>query len=79
MILIWRPFNVGEWIVLLPEEIEGQVVDINFIYTILRANDGTRTAVPNNLFAQKFIRRQTVRSTPQRTLAEQLEASKPLE
>ena len=79
VILIWRPFNVGEWITLLPEEIEGQVVDINFIYTILRGADGTRTAVPNNLFAQKFIRRQTVRGAPQRTLAEQLEASQPLE
>jgi hypothetical protein len=78
VILIWRPFNVGEWIVLLPEEIEGQVVDINFIYTFLRAEDGTRTAVPNNLFAQKFIRRQAVRGVPRRTLAEQLEASKPL-
>jgi len=79
VILIWRPFNVGEWIEILPEGLEGQVVDINFVYTILKSEEGKKTAVPNNLFAQKFIRRSSVRGAPKRTLAEQLASDKPLE
>lgn len=79
VILIWRPFNVGEQIELLPEQLQGQVVDINFMYTILKGDDGSRVSVPNNLFTQKFIRRCVVRGEPARTLAEQLEADKPLE
>jgi hypothetical protein len=36
-------------------------------------------AIPNNLFAQKFIRRSSIRGAPKRTLAEQLASDKPLE
>jgi len=78
VILIWRPFNVGERISVLPEDLEGEVVDINFIYTTLKADDGSKMSIPNNLFAQKFIRRQEIRGKPVRTLAEQLESEKPL-
>jgi hypothetical protein len=79
VILVWRPFNVGEEIQLLPEGIAGRVVDINFMYTVLKAEDGSRTSVPNSLFAQKFINRKMVRAKAVRSLAEQLEAEKPLD
>ena len=79
VILIWRPFNIGERIEILPEALEGQVVDINFIYTILKSEEGARISVPNNLFAQRFIRRHGVGGAPKRTLAEQLESEQPLE
>ena len=79
VILVWRPFDVGERIELLPEGVGGQVVDINFIFTTLKADDGARVAIPNNFFAQKFIRRQRVHVTPERSLAEQLEADQPLD
>ncbi len=78
VILIWRPFNVGEHIELVPDGIGGQVVDISFMYTILKTEDGQRTSVPNNLFAQKLIKRQPGRGVPQRSLAEQLEREEPL-
>ena len=54
-------------------------VDLNFMYTILRSDKGTLVSVPNNLFAQRFIRRSVVRGQPERTLAEQLTADEPLE
>jgi hypothetical protein len=78
IILVWRPFNVGEHIEILPEAIEGQVVDINFMYTTLRTEQGGKMAVPNNLFTQKFISRKLLRGEPQRSLAEQLVAQAPL-
>lgn len=77
IILVWRPFNVGEDIELLPEGVSGRVVDINFMYTTLR-DDHTHLSVPNSLFAQKFIRRSVTRRQPQRTLVEQLEANEAL-
>ncbi len=79
VILIWRPFNVGEWVEVLPEGLEGQAIDINFLFTTLRSEEGKKIAVPNNLFAQKFIRRSKVQGAPKRTLAEQLASDEPLE
>lgn len=78
VILIWRPFNVGEEIEISPENLGGRVVDISFMYTILRSEDGVRTSVPNNMFAQKFIKRKPSGGIPTRTLAEQLERETPL-
>ena len=78
IILIWRPFNVGERIELQPDNISGKVVDINFMYTLLSSDSGTRIAVPNAMFVQRFIRRQKLATEPERTLAEQLEADKPV-
>lgn len=79
VILIWRPFYVGERIELVPDGVAGRVIDINFIYTILRTDEGERISVPNNMFAQKFIRRQSASPRPSRSLAEQLESDAPLQ
>ncbi len=79
VILIWRPFYVGERIELVPDGVAGRVIDINFIYTILRTDEGERISVPNNMFAQKFIRRQGASPRPSRSLAEQLESDAPLQ
>ncbi len=78
MILIWRPFNVGERIEIQPEGISGDVVDINFMFTLLAPDPGTRIAVPNSMFLQKFIKRQRIRSRPKKSLAEQLAAETPI-
>ena len=79
IILIWRPFNVGERVLIQPDGIEGEVVDINFMYTLLRCDGGARTTVPNSLFLQKFIRRLPPTQQVERSLAEQLEADRPLD
>lgn len=78
VILIWRPFNVGEQIEIQPDGLQGRVVDLNFMYTVLKTEDGGRVSVPNNLFAQKFIQRKPGVTAPKRSLAEQLEEDKPL-
>ncbi|MGD8453418.1 MAG: mechanosensitive ion channel [Phycisphaerae bacterium] len=77
IILIWRPFNVGEEIEIQPDGIAGTVIDINFMFTLLRGEGGTRTTVPNSLFVQKFVRRHKVIARPRRSLAEQLVADRP--
>lgn len=78
VILVWRPFNVGDWIELKPDGVSGTVIDISFMYTVLKGEDGERTCVPNNFFAQKFIACKAAVGRPRRTLAEQLERDTPL-
>lgn len=78
MILIWRPFNVGDRVEIQPDGIKGRVVDISFMFTMLRADSGAQISVPNSMFLQKFVHRERAAAAPRRTLAEQLVAEKPL-
>ena len=56
IILIWRPFRVGDRVELPPDGPAGRVEDINTMFTVLRADDGSRFAVPNNLFLQRPLK-----------------------
>ncbi len=54
-ITIWRPFQSGDTVELLPENFKGRVVGRNLMFTVLRMEDGERLHVPNNLFFQKMF------------------------
>ena len=54
-ITIWRPFQSGDTVELLPENFKGRVVGRNMMFTVLRMEDGERLQVPNNLFFQKMF------------------------
>jgi small-conductance mechanosensitive channel len=53
---IWRPFQLGHTIELLPENLKGRVIDRNMMFTVLREEGGSLLHVPNNLFFQKIFR-----------------------
>ncbi len=72
IILVARPFSVGDEVEIPGDNVKGRVTDLNFIYTTLEAEDGALVQVPNNIFFQKVIRRR-VGSTSV-SLAEQLKA-----
>lgn len=72
IILVYRPFEVGDELELPGEPVQGKVVDLNFIFTTLRSEDGSLLQVPNNLFLQKIIRRR--RGKAGISLSEQLGA-----
>lgn len=55
-ITIWRPFQFGHTIELLPDNLKGRVVDRNMMFTVLREEGGALLHVPNNLFFQKVFR-----------------------
>lgn len=55
-IWIWRPYEMGDQLELLPDEIAGRAVDRTLMFTSLRAEDGSVLRVPNNLFFQRIIR-----------------------
>jgi small-conductance mechanosensitive channel len=78
LILLVRPFSVGDEIEFVGEATKGRVRDLNLIYTTLTAEDGADIQVPNNLFFQKVLkrrRRDSSGSGPE--LADQLRAPKP--
>src|SRR5271166_3307886 len=54
-ITIWRPFQSGDTVELLPENFRGHVIGRNLMFTVLRMEDGARLLVPNNLFFQKIF------------------------
>ena len=54
-ITIWRPFQSGDTVELLPENFRGRVIGHNLMFTVLRMEDGARLQVPNNLFFQKMF------------------------
>ena len=62
IILVFRPFSVGDEVEFAGEPVKGRVVDLNFIYTTLDAGDGAVMQVPNNLFLQKVLRRRHSRA-----------------
>ncbi len=55
-ITIWRPFQSGDTVELLPENLKGRVFARNLMFTVIREENGERLHVPNNLFFQKIFR-----------------------
>ena len=63
ILIILHPFSVGDDIELPSENVKCRVIDLNFFFTTLIIHDGSQWRVPNNLFFQKVIKRQSGGST----------------
>jgi small-conductance mechanosensitive channel len=71
LILVTRPFRIGDEISFPPDSIEGQVIDLSFFFTTLKTRDGRFITVPNTTFFQRIVlRRETTTTAPD--LGEQL-------
>jgi len=57
MLMLARPFQVGDTIELPAQQLEGTVVNFTLLFTTLRAEDGASIQIPNNTFFQAPIRR----------------------
>jgi len=57
VLLLMRPFNVGDRIELPAQNLGGRVVDFTLVFTVLRGEEGDLIQIPNNLFFQQPIRR----------------------
>ena len=56
-IWIWRPYNLGQHIEILPDGLKGRAVDRSLMFTEIEEEDGSILMVPNNLIFQRIIRR----------------------
>ena len=50
-----KPFKVGDYIRITGEDVKGEVIDINLMFTTLKTARGDVFTVPNNQFFQKSI------------------------
>jgi small-conductance mechanosensitive channel len=56
LIMIWRPFRLGDTVEVLPEKLKGRVVDRDLMFVVLREEAGSAIRIPNNMFFQKMFR-----------------------
>ncbi len=70
LILFLRPFQIGDDIEIAGEPVKGRVIDLNYFFTTLLAEDGRLVQIPNNLFFQKTLKRRA--HMPAVTLVHQL-------
>ncbi len=57
LLVIIRPFQVGDDIAVPSENVSGRVIDLNFFFTTLIDHEGSEWRVPKNLFFQKVFKR----------------------
>lgn len=63
ILMIARPFNVGDEVEFPEDSLGGRVINFNLIFTTLRDHQGYLIQVPNNMFFQKAIRRRVGETT----------------
>ncbi len=57
IMMITRPFRIGDTIAFPPDEFHGKVVNFNLLFTTMETEDGLLLQVPNNTFFQRPIMR----------------------
>lgn len=77
VLILFKPFAIGDDVELPGDAIAGKVVDITLIFTILRSPSGEYVQVPNNMFFQKIFKRRIGEHAID--LSQQLKEEKPLE
>jgi len=63
VLVIFKPFSVGDEIELPTENVKGRVVDLSLIFTTLQVSPEETVMVPNNLYFQRVFRRRAGRHT----------------
>jgi small-conductance mechanosensitive channel len=56
VILVLRPFSMGDRITILPEDLTGEIVNIGIIFSRLQVDDGDVINMPNNTFMTRFLK-----------------------
>lgn len=56
VLMIWKPFQIGERIAILPENISGKAKEITLFFTKLETEEGDMINIPNTQVMQKFIK-----------------------
>ena len=77
VLILFKPFSVGDDLEIPADSISGKVVDLTLIFTTLRSSDGEYLQVPNNMFFQKIFKRRIGKGAI--SLENQLAQSQPTE
>jgi small-conductance mechanosensitive channel len=57
VLIVFKPFSVGDEIELPASNVKGQVVDLSLIFTTLKVGRGETVMIPNNTFFQSIFKR----------------------
>ena len=55
IIMVMGPFRIGDKVVVMPENIAGEIIDINLFYHKLKTEEDGVILVPNVTFVTKFV------------------------
>lgn len=77
VLIMFKPFSVGDDLEIPSDSVAGKVVDLTLIYTTLRSPAGEYVQVPNNMFFQKIFKRKVGAKSVD--LSHQLRQEKPSE
>lgn len=75
VLVLFKPFSVGDEIELPADNVKGRVVDLSLIFTTLQVSPEETIMVPNNTYFQRVFKRRVGRHTT--GLAEQLRHGTP--
>ena len=75
VLVIFKPFSIGDELELPADNVKGRVVDLSLIFTTLQVSPGETVMVPNNTYFQRVFKRRAGHHTS--GLAEQLRNEKP--
>ncbi|MEO0452755.1 MAG: mechanosensitive ion channel family protein [Verrucomicrobiota bacterium] len=75
LLILIKPFRVGDTIQFPGEEIKGVLVDLNLFFAILQDEEGNQYSIPTNTFFQKTVRR--IKGEAKITLDDQFDAQNP--
>lgn len=75
VLVVFKPFSVGDELELPADNVKGRVVDLSLIFTTLQVSADETVLVPNNTYFQRVFKRRAGRHTT--GLAEQLRHSSP--
>lgn len=56
IIMIWRPYKVGDRIEVLPDGIKGEVVEMSMMFSTIKLEDKGEVLIPNSQMLQKMIK-----------------------
>lgn len=57
VLVLFKPFSIGDEIELPTDNVKGRVVDLSFIFTTLEVGPGESVLVPNNTYFQRVFKR----------------------
>ncbi len=57
VLVIFKPFSVGDEIELPADNVKGRVADLSLIFTTLQVSDEESVIIPNNTFFQRVFKR----------------------
>src|SRR5690606_12482314 len=53
---VWRPYRRGDHLTMVPDEMEGTILEQNMLFTVLRCSDNDEIVIPNSMLFQRMVR-----------------------